>query len=85
MSSSEVSEALSRMPQTLKTGLMPFQWEGVRFGLQRSTRCLIGDEMGASSRAGSWSLFVFSYALQYDSVDPVSTPDNRKGVKAQKP
>lgn len=46
-SATEVAELLSHMPETLKKGLMPFQWEGVRFGLQRHTRCLIGDEMGA--------------------------------------
>lgn len=45
-SATEVDEVLSRMPQTLKKGLMPFQWEGVQFGLQCTARCLIGDEMG---------------------------------------
>lgn len=43
----DVDDALSRMPETLKQGLLAFQWEGVRFGLLRNTRCLIGDEMGA--------------------------------------
>lgn len=30
----------------LLDALMPFQLEGVRFGLQRGGRCLIADEMG---------------------------------------
>lgn len=47
VSPTEMAKVLSRMPETLKKGLMPFQWEGVKFGLQRNTRCLIGDEMGA--------------------------------------
>lgn len=40
--------AMRRMPATLRHSLMPFQEEGVRFGLQRHGRCLIGDEMGVS-------------------------------------
>ena len=43
----EVEAAMERMPRELRLSLMPFQVEGVRFGLERGTRCLIGDEMGA--------------------------------------
>ena len=43
----QVDEAVARMPQPLLHSLMPFQVEGVRFGLERAGRCLIGDEMGA--------------------------------------
>eukprot|EP00892_Ulva_mutabilis_P001705 jgi/Ulvmu1/11535/UM078_0024.1 len=42
----EVEAALLRMPATLRHSMMPFQEEGVRFGLERRGRCLIGDEMG---------------------------------------
>ena len=45
----EVDAALARMPPELRHSLMPFQLDGVRFGLERFTRCLIGDEMGASA------------------------------------
>jgi hypothetical protein len=41
-----VEEALARMPYMLRQSLMPFQEEGVRFGLAHGGRCLIGDEMG---------------------------------------
>lgn len=44
--SEEVAAAMQRMPLTLRHSLMPFQEEGVRFGLERRARCLIGDEMG---------------------------------------
>jgi hypothetical protein len=43
----EVEAALQRMPPELRASLMPFQLEGVRFGLECGCRCLIGDEMGA--------------------------------------
>jgi hypothetical protein len=41
-----VEAALRRMPSSLWKRLMPFQVEGVRFGLRCFSRCLIGDEMG---------------------------------------
>ena len=34
------------MPAALRGALMPFQAEGVRFGVERCGRCLIADEMG---------------------------------------
>jgi SNF2 family DNA or RNA helicase len=34
------------MPVSLAAALMPFQHEGVMFGLARGGRCLIADEMG---------------------------------------
>lgn len=42
----EVDELLKKLPQQVKDALLPFQLEGVRFGLQRRGRCLIADEMG---------------------------------------
>jgi hypothetical protein len=45
----EVESALGRMPSSLRKSLMPFQVEGVRFGLRHFSRCLIGDEMGVSA------------------------------------
>lgn len=34
------------LPAGLRKMLLPFQWEGVRYGLRRGGRCLIADEMG---------------------------------------
>lgn len=42
----EVSSRLARMPASLAAVLLPFQLEGVRFGLQHGGRCLVADEMG---------------------------------------
>lgn len=35
-----------KVDSTLVTALMPFQTEGVCFGISRDGRCLIGDDMG---------------------------------------
>ncbi|RLN33318.1 DNA annealing helicase and endonuclease ZRANB3 [Panicum miliaceum] len=45
-SDKEVDELLKKLPQQVKDALLPFQLEGVRFGLRRRGRCLIADEMG---------------------------------------
>ncbi|WVZ66594.1 hypothetical protein U9M48_015789 [Paspalum notatum var. saurae] len=45
-SDKEVDELLKKLPQQLKDALLPFQLDGVRFGLRRCGRCLIADEMG---------------------------------------
>jgi len=37
---------LDGVDKTLLTTLMPFQVEGVKFGVSRNGRCLIGDDMG---------------------------------------
>jgi SNF2 family DNA or RNA helicase len=42
----EVDQRYSRLPSGLAHALLPFQREGVRFGLARAGRCLIADEMG---------------------------------------
>lgn len=42
----EVDELIERLPKSLVDSLLPFQLEGVRFGLRRGGRCLIADEMG---------------------------------------
>ena len=43
---SDDSSRYCHIPSTLEEQLMPFQREGVCFGLRRGGRCLIGDEMG---------------------------------------
>ena len=43
----EVELRYSKMPGSLERALLPFQREGVRFGIQRRGRALIADEMGA--------------------------------------
>ncbi|KAJ1291737.1 hypothetical protein BS78_02G339000 [Paspalum vaginatum] len=45
-SDKEIDELLKKLPQQLKDALLPFQLDGVRFGLRRCGRCLIADEMG---------------------------------------
>ncbi|ONM59413.1 uncharacterized protein [Zea mays] len=45
-SDEEVHELLKKLPQQIKDALLPFQLEGVMFGLRRRGRCLIADEMG---------------------------------------
>ena len=40
------SHLYASLPPRLEAALMPFQREGVRFGLRRGGRALIGDEMG---------------------------------------
>ncbi|CAN1247690.1 DNA annealing helicase and endonuclease ZRANB3, partial [Linum perenne] len=39
-------EAIAKLPKKLLDVLLPFQVDGLRFGLQRGGRCLIADEMG---------------------------------------
>ncbi|GAQ80637.1 SNF2 domain containing protein [Klebsormidium nitens] len=56
------------LPAGLRKTLLPFQWEGVRYGLRRGGRCLIADEMGvgktiqgiaiASCYRAEWPLLV---------------------------
>lgn len=43
---SEVEQLLLKLPPNLSKTLLPFQKEGVKFGLQRGGRCLFADEMG---------------------------------------
>ncbi|KAK8933688.1 CHD3-type chromatin-remodeling factor PICKLE [Platanthera zijinensis] len=45
-SEEQVGDLLKRLPVSLRDALLPFQLEGVRFGLRRGARCLIADEMG---------------------------------------
>ncbi|XP_047314227.1 DNA annealing helicase and endonuclease ZRANB3-like isoform X1 [Impatiens glandulifera] len=42
----KVDELLKNLPRKLLDSLLPFQLEGLRFGLRRGARCLIADEMG---------------------------------------
>ncbi|VFQ74958.1 unnamed protein product [Cuscuta campestris] len=42
----KVNELINGLPKTLLDTLLPFQLEGIRFGLRRGGRCLIADEMG---------------------------------------
>ncbi|EPS62667.1 hypothetical protein M569_12124, partial [Genlisea aurea] len=46
LSEEKVDELLLKLPKSLLNSLLPFQLEGVRFGLRRGGRCLIADEMG---------------------------------------
>ncbi|GER51811.1 SNF2 and helicase domain-containing protein [Striga asiatica] len=42
----KVDELIDELPKSLLNALLPFQLDGVRFGLRRGGRCLIADEMG---------------------------------------
>lgn len=42
----EVDQLLLNLPPSLAKTLLPFQKEGVKYGLQRGGRCLLADEMG---------------------------------------
>ena len=46
LADAEVEEGLQKVPAPLRRALMPFQREGVMFGLARRGRVLIADEMG---------------------------------------
>ena len=41
-----MSSLLARLPPSLDAALMPFQKEGVAYGLRHNGRVLIADEMG---------------------------------------
>ncbi|XP_068653942.1 uncharacterized protein [Aristolochia californica] len=45
-SDDEVDELIKRLPVVLQNALLPFQMDGVRYGLRRGGRCLLADEMG---------------------------------------
>ena len=47
-SDAEVELRYAAMPVSLERALLPFQREGVRFGLRRKGRALIADEMGVA-------------------------------------
>ncbi|CAN8298649.1 unnamed protein product [Cochlearia groenlandica] len=42
----KVEELIDKLPRKLVDTLLPFQHDGLRFGLRRGGRCLIADEMG---------------------------------------
>ncbi|XP_021860897.1 uncharacterized protein [Spinacia oleracea] len=46
LSDEKVEELVKKLPRKLLDTLMPFQLDGLKFGLQRGGRCLIADEMG---------------------------------------
>ncbi|KAK1292734.1 CHD3-type chromatin-remodeling factor PICKLE [Acorus calamus] len=46
LSDDRVNELVGKIPQFLRDALLPYQLEGVRYGLRRGGKCLIADEMG---------------------------------------
>ncbi|KAK7291135.1 hypothetical protein RIF29_06044 [Crotalaria pallida] len=46
LSEEKVDELVAKLPRSLLDALLPFQMDGLRFGLRRGGRCLIADEMG---------------------------------------
>uniref|UniRef100_A0A0D9X150 Helicase ATP-binding domain-containing protein n=1 Tax=Leersia perrieri TaxID=77586 RepID=A0A0D9X150_9ORYZ len=65
-SDKEVDGLLMKLPQHLRDALLPFQLEGVRFGLRRNGRCLIADEMGLGK-----TLQAIAIACCYKDEGPV--------------
>ena len=64
-------------PDILPPALLPYQEDGVRFGMSRSGCCLIGDEMGLGK-----TLQALSIAAQYMQEWPVIVvcPSSVRGV-----
>lgn len=65
-SEEQVDELLGKLPKSLRDALLPFQLEGIKFGLRRGGRCLIADEMGlgktlqvnsVKTRIWKWNLY----------------------------
>ncbi|XP_071448484.1 SWI/SNF-related matrix-associated actin-dependent regulator of chromatin subfamily A-like protein 1 [Hetaerina americana] len=52
---------LSKIDPVLTDALMPFQVEGVRFGISRNGRCLIADEMGLGKTIQSLGIAHYYY------------------------
>ena len=52
----EVQERYESLPQHLRDALLPFQKQGIEFGLKRKGRCLIADEMGVGKTVQSIAL-----------------------------
>ena len=57
----EVELRYHAMPASLERALLPFQREGVRFGLRRRGRALIADEMGVT---GSPSIYTRAVVMR---------------------
>jgi len=64
MAASSIS--LNFLPRPLRKGLLDFQKEGVKFGIRKQGRCLIGDEMGLGK-----TLQAISIAYYYKDVWPL--------------
>ena len=52
----EVEERYKSLPEHLRNALLPFQKQGIEFGLKRKGRCLIADEMGVGKTVQSIAL-----------------------------
>lgn len=52
----EVQERYESLPEHLRNALLPFQRQGIEFGLRRKGRCLIADEMGVGKTVQSIAL-----------------------------
>lgn len=46
LSDEEVDCLIGKLPRTIRSALLPFQMDGLRFALRRGGRCLIADDMG---------------------------------------
>jgi SNF2 family DNA or RNA helicase len=70
----EVEQRYGRLPRALAAALLPFQREGVRFGLARRGRILLADEMGVGKTMQAIAL-ASCYQVRADRTAAWSLPD----------
>ena len=60
----KVDELMEKIPRRLLEALLPFQVDGLRFGLRRGGRCLIADEMGLGKTLQVFRLLKCDFRLK---------------------
>lgn len=68
LSDEKVDETIEKLPKSLLEVLLPFQLDGLRYGLRRGGRCLIADEMGLGKtlQVISSAVYVFILLIFHD-------------------
>ncbi|KAL5987287.1 hypothetical protein ACLOJK_038449 [Asimina triloba] len=74
LSDDDINVLCEKLPTALHDALLPFQLDGLRFGLRRGGRCLIADEMGLGKTIQiDWVNFETLYVgRQLPHVDQIS-------------
>ncbi|CAH2246264.1 jg3712 [Pararge aegeria aegeria] len=85
---------LSPIEKTLRNKLMPFQEEGVRFGIARRGRCMIADDMGlgktfqalaiASYYSHNWPMLIVTTSSMRAGKYPIVGQDESHYLKSHK-
>lgn len=68
------SKSLDDLPPVLRSSLLPFQEEGVRFAIERGGRVMIGDDMGLGSAAPLFIILLRASSLVHHCVLPPQRP-----------